>query len=76
MAVSEILTKAQTLEVTAVSSVTVSEAQQGPETGLWVRELQIKGSPVTEGGAPTILTIRLSSETKASINMTAPTQTY
>ena len=73
MAVSEILTKAQTLEITAVSSVAVTEAQQCPETGLWVRELQIKGSPVTEGGA---LTIRLSSETKAAINMTAPTQIY
>lgn len=58
--------------VDGVTDVQVTEAEQDTDLK-WVREIRCFGQPVQEGGTPPIIaTLRIKSETKANINLSAP----
>lgn len=71
-----ITTTQQSIAVTGVTDVTLTAAEQDADSGDWIREIRVSGSPVTEGGAPLVFTLRLVSEQKAQIDLTAPEQAF
>ena len=60
------------LLVDNVTDVVVTEAEQDTDSK-WVREIRVFGEPAIEGGTkPVVATIRIKSETKENVNLTAP----
>jgi hypothetical protein len=68
---------AANVEVNNVGDVVVTEAQQDPDTGDWIREIRIFGEEESVGAVrPHLLTIRVKGETEAAIKMDAPAQVF
>jgi hypothetical protein len=66
-----ITTLSQTIEVTDVQDVVVTDAETDTETGDFVREIRILGADQVP-----IFTLRIAADDREKINVTAPEQQF
>ncbi|RZN24763.1 hypothetical protein [Bradyrhizobium sp. Leo121] len=66
-----IATLTQTLEVSDVGDIVITTIEQDADAGDYVREIRVFGTATT-GKAPSLVTLRLRSTTRQSLEVTAP----
>ena len=66
-----ITTLSQTIEVTGVEDIIVTDAETDTETGAFVREIRILGADQVP-----MFTLRIAADDREKINVTAPEQQF
>jgi voltage-gated potassium channel Kch len=69
-------TRAQTLFVDGITSVSITDIQQDDDSGLYIREVRIFGTPTVGGPAPQVLVLRLGAVQRTSIAIVSPESNF
>jgi len=70
----QILTTLQTIKVTNVGKITVTDRVEDEDNSVWVREIRIDGT--VADGSPRVFVLRLEGEDEDSIRIDAPLQGF
>lgn len=72
-----ITTTTQTVLVDAVTSITVTDVQQDTDSGLFIREVRVFGTPLVAGGAaPQVFVLRLGAVQRSSVAIATPESNF
>jgi hypothetical protein len=72
-----IYTTQQSMDVSGVGTLTLSETVHDPDQDMWIRELKVFGPALSESGERSLyLTLRLIAPTADALTFTAPIQKF
>lgn len=66
----------QSVEVSDVDLVVITEATEDTENSVWVREIRAYDVAASNGAQTLLFTLRLTATTEDGIALTAPAQTF